>query len=223
MALIGPSVPRSSETPVARKPELAAQLGQRADVTARLVPEPEVLAHDDAGRVQLGDQDLVHEPRRRQLGELEGERQRTEDVDAELLDELSSPDHRRQHRRMRAGTYHLGGVRGEREYHAGHTELGRFAHGLPDDLGMTPVHPVEDPYGDHAPAPARGDGRQTMPALHPVKPNWAARRRAPGAPPPPSPAVARRRHRPESRRRRCRRGRPAVPVGRGTVLGPPRA
>src|SRR5690349_6463246 len=61
---LGPPQQRDTDGP---ESERGAELGQGAYVTAGLVPEPEVLPHNHAGRMQVGDQDLVHEPGRGQL------------------------------------------------------------------------------------------------------------------------------------------------------------
>jgi len=130
------------------------------------VAETGVLADDHRRCVQAGHQRLVRELGRRELGELPGERQCTEHVDAELLDQLGPPHEGRQHGRMRAGTHHLGRVRHESQQHAGDALGRRRVNGLADDRGVTAVDPVEHPDGDDTSPPVGGDGVEPMPALH---------------------------------------------------------
>jgi len=72
-------------------------------------------------------------------GELQGERQRAEDVDAELFDQLSTAHDARQHRRVRARAHHLRRVRDERQQHAGHAASGGYVDRLADQLARTGV------------------------------------------------------------------------------------
>ena len=72
MALSGVSPSASRATPSAVKPKRCAELGQRRDVAGRLVPEAEVLADDDRGRVQPLDQRVVDELGRAAAGRTRG-------------------------------------------------------------------------------------------------------------------------------------------------------
>jgi hypothetical protein len=96
-----------------------AEPGQQLDVAGRAVAEREVLPHHHRRHVQLLDQHLVHELVGRHLGELGGERQHAEHVDAQLLDQLGLATKRGQLRGMATRTDDLGRVRVERQQHAG--------------------------------------------------------------------------------------------------------
>ena len=74
-----------------REPEPGAELGEHRDVARGPVAEGEVAPDHDRGGVQALDQHLVGELGGRHAGELGGERQHEERVDAQLGDEVGAP------------------------------------------------------------------------------------------------------------------------------------
>jgi len=146
--------------------ESLTQSFQHRDVAGGSVTEPEVFADDHRRGMQSFDEHVVGELVRWHVRELERERQGTEDLDAQLLDEFRAAHDRGEHRRVRAGPDHLGGVRYEGEQDTGHTSLAGERDGLSDDLGVAAMDAVEHADRDHAATPARGHRVESMPSLH---------------------------------------------------------
>jgi hypothetical protein len=108
--------------------------------------------------VQALDKYLVDELIGRHPGQFGGERQHEENVGPELFDQLGPAAKGGELRWVATGTDYLRGVRVEGHQHAGNAQVSSSPHGLPDQLGVTAVHPVEHPDRDHAAAPTARDG-----------------------------------------------------------------
>jgi hypothetical protein len=149
-----------------REAEPFTGLAQQLHIAGRLLPEGEVVAHDDLDDVQPFDEQFVDVALRGELHEVRRERHDQKDVDAHLLDQLRTPGQRGQLRRVTTGKDDLHRVRIEGHQHGGHaTGPARF-HRAADQLLMPSVDTVEHADGDDTSAPVRRDLTLASPALH---------------------------------------------------------
>jgi hypothetical protein len=155
---------------VDREPEPGAEVGEHRDVPCGPMAEGEVPPDHDRGRVQALDQHLVGELGGRHAGELDGERQHQERVDAQLGDEVGAPPQAGEPGRMAAGADHLGRVRVEGDQHGGQRAHPRLGDRRGDQLLVSAVHTVEHPDRDDAASPPGRNAVQPTPPLHAAEP-----------------------------------------------------
>ena len=152
--------------PVDRKSQPLTGFAEGVNVARRLLAEGEVLPHHHLHHMKALDEQFVDIAVRGEFHEVGRERHHQEDIHAEFLDQFGPPRQSGQLRRMTAREDDLHRVRVEGHQYCRHTAGPARLDRPGDDLGVAAVHTVENPDGQHATAPVRGDLVLPAPTLH---------------------------------------------------------